>query len=48
MPNTRQMNEDTLNKKLEELATRKDIEHLSSLVNSLHEHIDLQNIRLPP
>lgn len=43
MPNTRQMNDDALNKKLEELATKKDIENLKNLVNSLHEHIDRQN-----
>ena len=30
-------------KKLEELATKKDIESLTNLVNSLHDHIDLQN-----
>ena len=43
MPNTRQMNDDVLSKKLEELATKKDIESLTNLVNSLHDHIDLQN-----
>ena len=43
MPNTRQMNDDALSKKLDELATKKDIESLRNLVNSLHEHIDLQN-----
>ena len=43
MPNTRQMNDDVLSKKLDELATKKDIESLTNLVNSLHEHIDLQN-----
>ena len=43
MPNTRQMNDDALSKKLDELATKKDIESLTNLVNSLHDHIDLQN-----
>ena len=43
MPNTRQTNEEASNKKLEELATKKDIDHLTKLVNSLHDHIDLQN-----
>ena len=42
MPNTRQ-SDDTLNKKLEELATKKDIEQLKNLVNSLRDHIDVQN-----
>ena len=40
MPNTRHMKS---LKKLEELATKKDIESLTNLVNSLHDHIDLQN-----
>ena len=43
MPNTRHMNEDVLSKKLEELATKKDIKSLTNLVNSLHDQIDLQN-----
>ena len=43
MPSTRQMNDDVFNKKLEELATKEDIENLTNLVNILHEHIDLQN-----
>ena len=43
MSSTRQMNDDAFNKKLEELATKKDIENLTNLVNILHEHIDLQN-----
>ena len=42
MPNTRQ-SDDTLNKKLEELATKKAIEQLKNLVNSLRDHIDIQN-----
>ena len=37
MPNRRQMNGDALNKKLDELAKKKDIESLTNLV------IDLQN-----
>ena len=43
MPNTKQINDDALSKKLDELATKKDIESLTNLVNSLHDHIDLQN-----
>ena len=43
MPNTRQMNDNALNKKLDEIATKKGIESLANLVNSLHDHIDLQN-----
>ena len=42
MSNTRQ-SDDTLNKKLEELATKKDVEQLKNLVNSLRDYIDIQN-----
>ena len=40
------MNDDVLSKKLEELATKKDIEQLKSLVNSLHEQSTFKIKRL--
>ena len=39
----RQMSDDSLNKKLEELATKNDIDELKDLVNGLHKRMADQN-----
>lgn len=45
MPITRQSNEELI-KKLDELATKKDIDQLKDLIKSLHERIDNQNLEI--
>ena len=37
----RQMSDDSLNKKLEEFATKNNIAELKDLVNGLHKHMSL-------